>query len=174
MRKAISSISTLENIGSYSCMFLCLLSHECRNGVQGIDGEYIPEEDIHRSLSGIYIPSMAGKAKILILNTCRGMKLYPGIIPPQEEVDGVAGIPITSDILTAHATTHEYASFRNTSAGSTYMQTLSKEIELSHPMLLEDVLVSTNRKVANTFQSQLGYKQMPSYTSQLRYSLWIP
>ena len=53
---------------------LCILSHGKDGFVYGSDGDCVPVNDILHYLDNIHCIQMAGKPKIVIINTCQGRK----------------------------------------------------------------------------------------------------
>ena len=160
-------------------------------------------ESLSTYFDGERCPSLKGKPKLFILQACRGMKYDNGeervdggdtqenmcleiqaeienlkthLNRPQtmEEEDAGHKLPITADILYVYSTAPGYVAWRNAENGSVFIQTfidvLKQQYEHRH---LTDMLTMVNKNVAEEYESSKGYKQMPSFTSQLRETLYI-
>ncbi|XP_059903690.1 caspase-3a [Gadus macrocephalus] len=163
-----------------SASFICvLLSHGDDGVFFGTDG---PLE--LRSLTSLFrgdqCRSLVGKPKLFFIQACRGTELDGGIETDSGPDYGTTKIPVEADFLYAYSTAPGYYSWRNTTSGSWFIQSLcemvakyAKELELQH------ILTRVNHKVAVEFVSATndpGFdakKQIPCIVSMLTKEMYF-
>ncbi|KAG5263904.1 hypothetical protein AALO_G00269930 [Alosa alosa] len=167
---------------SKSASLVCvLLSHGDDGVLYGTDGP-VPLKDLTSLFRGDRCRSLAGKPKLFFIQACRGTDLDSGI-----ETDSVAEegsterIPVEADFLYAYSTAPGYYSWRNTSNGSWFIQSVCDMLaRFGRELELMQVLTRVNRKVALEFESCSnlpGYnakKQIPCIVSMLTKELYFP
>ncbi|XP_030388468.1 caspase-1 isoform X1 [Scaptodrosophila lebanonensis] len=162
------------------CIAIAILSH----GEHG----YIYAKDVQYKLDNIWhyftahnCPSLAGKPKMFFIQACQGDRLDAGVMLEKNvtETDGESSmsykIPIHADFLFSYSTIPGYYSWRNTSNGSWYMQSLIQELNTNgkkYDMLT--LLTFVSQRVAVDFESNVPstpimdrQKQIPCVTSML-------
>ncbi|KAI4874365.1 hypothetical protein NFI96_017459 [Prochilodus magdalenae] len=126
--------------------------------VHGVDGSSVPIQIITNYLNGQNCPSLQGKPKLFFIQACGGdqrdvgfevspdeVQPIPGGIDDQmdsiplssssdslslsDEVDARASLPTPSDILVSYSTFPGYVSWRDTYAGSWYVEILDRVLE---------------------------------------------
>ncbi|CAB4063725.1 CASP7 [Lepeophtheirus salmonis] len=139
-----------------SCLMIFISTHGHKNDVLlAFDKTFNLRKDIMEELSPKKIPSLAGKPKVVFVQACQGSKADKGIfikygISDIHEVDGHgSGVPVNkisthADFLLAKSSYHGYSSYRSTTSGSWFIQTVCDEICRSSPM---DDLLSIMTKV---------------------------
>ncbi|KAL6483414.1 hypothetical protein MHYP_G00082860 [Metynnis hypsauchen] len=170
--------------------------------VHGVDGPSVPVQIITNYLNGQNCSSLQSKPKLFFIQACGGdqrdigfevspdeVQPTPGGIDDQmdaiplssssdslsfsDEIDARASLPTPSDILVSYSTFPGYVSWRDTFAGSWYVETLDRVLEEN---AATDDLV-TMLMVVNNEVSQISakglYKQMPGSFNFLRKLLYF-
>ncbi|XP_037327196.2 caspase-3a [Pungitius pungitius] len=178
----IMRVLTAVSKEDHSCYasFVCvLLSHGDDGVFFGTDGS-VPLKCLTSLYRGDCCKSLVGKPKLFFIQACRGTELDPGVEADGTEDDGPTRIPVEADFLYAFSTAPGYYSWRNTSTGSWFMQSLcdmigkyGKELELQH------IMIRVNHKVAVAFESfsnSPGFdakKQIPCIVSMLTKEMYF-
>uniref|UniRef100_A0A3Q2DFW7 Caspase-3 n=1 Tax=Cyprinodon variegatus TaxID=28743 RepID=A0A3Q2DFW7_CYPVA len=168
--------ATSSNDHSQNASFVCvLLSHGDEGVVYGTDG-FEKFEDLIRCLKGDNCKSLVGKPKLFFIQACRGSALDDGCsIETDSVVDQTSErIPVEADFLYAYSTAPGYYSWRNTSNGSWFIQSLCKNLDkFSGQLELMQIMTRVNHHVALDFESAStlpGFdykKQIPCIVSLL-------
>uniref|UniRef100_A0A1B0AAY5 Caspase n=1 Tax=Glossina pallidipes TaxID=7398 RepID=A0A1B0AAY5_GLOPL len=164
------------------CIAIAILSH----GEQG----YLYAKDVMYKIDTIWhyftavtCPTLAGKPKLFFIQACRGDRLDPGIKLQKTETDGDGlsissmsyKIPIHADFLISYSTIPGFYSWRNTSNGSWFIQSLVEELN-THGKEYDilTLLTFVNQRVAMDYESCVParpimdqQKQIPCITSML-------
>uniref|UniRef100_A0A3Q3WVX8 Caspase-3 n=1 Tax=Mola mola TaxID=94237 RepID=A0A3Q3WVX8_MOLML len=168
---------------SSSASFVCvLLSHGDEGVIYGTDG---PEkfENLTRYFKGDCCRSLVGKPKLFFIQACRGSDLDDGALIETDSVDDQTTdrIPVEADFLYAYSTAPGYYSWRNTSNGSWFLQSLCEMLQRYRGKLeLMQIMTRVNCKVALHFESSSnlpgfsGKKQIPCITSMLTKDFYFP
>ncbi|XP_077881468.1 caspase-9 isoform X1 [Ictidomys tridecemlineatus] len=175
----------------------CQASHlQFPGAVYGTDGCSVSVEKIVNIFNGTSCPSLGGKPKLFFIQACGGEQKDHGFmvahassgdrasgsnpesdaVPFQEgprtsdELDAVSSLPTPSDILVSYSTFPGFVSWRDTSSGSWYIETLDSVFECwAHS---EDLL-SLLLRVANAVSERGIYKQIPGCFNFLRKKLFF-
>ncbi|KAL7890637.1 hypothetical protein AOLI_G00001130 [Acnodon oligacanthus] len=161
MKEVLLGLSRREHNGD--CFICCILSHDCEGGFFGTDGQIVRPSDILQPFTTANCPSLADKPKVFILHT--GWEQPEYAIPD-------------SDFLLALATIPGFHSFRNTSRGSWFIQSLYKMLK-EGCRRGEDVLTILSQVIVevSTFQTNhtappsllgLSFRQIPHINLTLR------
>ncbi|CAB1330007.1 unnamed protein product [Coregonus sp. 'balchen'] len=171
--------------------------------VHGVDGPNVPVQHITNYLNGQNCPSLQGKPKIFFIQACGGGERDTGFeVSPDEartciggtgdqtdampmssssdslstqsdEPDARATLPTPSDILVSYSTFPGYVSWRDTQAGSWYVETLDNILEENAATDdLVTMLMIVNHEVSQNSAKGL-YKQMPGSFNFLRKLLYF-
>ncbi|XP_076022706.1 caspase-9 [Genypterus blacodes] len=170
--------------------------------VYGVDGTALPVQHITDYLNGQHCPSLQGKPKLFFIQACGGDERDTGFeVSPDEaqpsfggdddqtdaiptssssdslsmsdEPDARASLPTPSDILVSYSTYPGYVSWRDTQAGSWYVETLDRVLEETATTDdLVTMLMVVNNDVSQNSAKGL-YKQMPSSFNSLRKLLYF-
>uniref|UniRef100_A0A673L2Y4 Caspase-9 n=1 Tax=Sinocyclocheilus rhinocerous TaxID=307959 RepID=A0A673L2Y4_9TELE len=126
--------------------------------VHGVDGPAVPVQLITNYLNGQNCPSLQGKPKLFFIQACgggekdTGFEVSPDEVEPSlggiddqmdaipissssdslstsDELDARATLPTPSDILVSYSTFPGYVSWRDTQAGSWYVENLDRVLE---------------------------------------------
>lgn len=185
--QTVSQIKTLMlNVSredhSQSASFVCvLLSHGEDGVIFGTDG-YERLENLVKCFKGNHCRTLVGKPKLFFIQACRGSALDDGT---ELETDSVAEqvserIPVEADFLYAYSTAPGYYSWRNTTNGSWFIQSLCQMLHLHQSLEIMQILTRVNHKVALSFESSSNLpgfsykKQIPSIVSMLTKDLYFP
>eukprot|EP00058_Branchiostoma_floridae_P001057 XP_002586545.1 hypothetical protein BRAFLDRAFT_287672 [Branchiostoma floridae] len=190
--------------GSYDSFILAVLSHGVEGQIYGTDERLLPVKKITEYFDNLHCKTLVGKPKLFFIQACRGDKLDRGIEqtdaagadspePPAtpteeelvrrlleesmvvEETDAMRDtLPTQSDMLLAYATVPGFVSWRNSMAGSWFIQALTEVLTQYAPEEdLLSMLTIVNDKVATRFQSAGKNKQMPAPVTMLRKKLFF-
>uniref|UniRef100_A0A6Q2ZAT6 Caspase 9, apoptosis-related cysteine peptidase n=1 Tax=Esox lucius TaxID=8010 RepID=A0A6Q2ZAT6_ESOLU len=171
--------------------------------VHGVDGPSVPVQLITNYLNGKNCPSLQGKPKLFFIQACgggdkdTGFEVSPdeascimggpddesdamplssssdSLSTPSDELDARATLPTPSDILVSYSTFPGYVSWRDPWAGSWYVETLDKILEVNAANLdLATMLMLVNNEVSQNSAKGL-YKQMPGSFNFLRKHLYF-
>ncbi|KAJ8005858.1 hypothetical protein DPEC_G00122280 [Dallia pectoralis] len=166
---------------SQSASFVCvLLSHGDEGVFYGTDGT-IELKKLTLYFKGKNCKTLVGKPKLFFIQACRGSELDGGIETDSVAEESSDKIPVEADFLYAYSTAPGYYSWRNTQAGSWFMQALY-EMFLQYGKTLEimQIMTRVNHKVALEFESSSstpgfsGKKQIPCIVSMLTKDLYFP
>ncbi|CAL8096745.1 unnamed protein product [Orchesella dallaii] len=124
-----------EDHSDSDCLLIVVLSHGEKNKIYCSDSEYKPEM-LWDSFTADVCPTLAGKPKIFFIQACRGDQLDSGIVlkanrtqtdslPQKEEIMNYV-VPNRADFLIVYSTVEGYYSWRNTTEGSWFVQSLTK------------------------------------------------
>ncbi|XP_062380807.1 caspase-3-like [Sardina pilchardus] len=167
---------------SQSASLVCvLLSHGDEGVLYGTDGA-VDLKELTSLFRGDRCPTLVGKPKLFFIQACRGTDLDSGI-----EADSVAEegsterIPVEADFLYAYSTAPGYYSWRNTSCGSWFIQSVcDMMLKYGKELELMQIMTRVNHKVALEFESCSnlpGYnakKQIPCIVSMLTKEVYFP
>ncbi|XP_077790367.1 caspase-3 isoform X1 [Podarcis muralis] len=161
--------------------FVCvLLSHGEDGLIYGTDGP-LELKMLTSLFRGDRCKSLAGKPKLFFIQACRGTDLDSGIETDSGTDESTCQkIPVEADFLYAYSTAPGYYSWRNSSDGSWFIQSLCGMLK-QHATKLElmQILTRVNRKVAE-FSSYSnrpdfhGKKQIPCIVSMLTKDFYFP
>ncbi|XP_028272340.1 caspase-3-like [Parambassis ranga] len=173
MKELMLSVSQEDHRKSAS--FVCvLLSHGDEGVIFGTDGmEHF--ETLTQPFKGDHCKSLVGKPKLFFIQACRGTALDGGTIETDSDKESVSEkIPVEADFLYAYSTAPGYYSWRNTSNGSWFIQSLCETLkDHSKKLELMQIMTRVNHKVARCFESSSstpgfsGKKQIPCIVSML-------
>lgn len=166
-----------ENHGGSDCFVCCILSHGDRDVVFGTDGKF-PVESVLEPFRGDVCPSLVGKPKLFFIQACRGDRLDDGVPVVVDTADAptqVCRIPTHADFLVFYSTVPGFYSWRNTTQGSWFVQSLCKVLQQrAHNTDLLTMLTVVCRQVALYYESSVPgdsvmdrKKQVPSIVSTL-------
>lgn len=170
--------------------------------VYGVDGLSVPVQIITNYLNGKNCPSLQGKPKLFFIQACgggerdTGFQMSPDEVQPcvggaddqtdaipsssssdslstSDELDARTSLPTPSDILVSYSTFPGYVSWRDTQAGSWYVETLDQVLEeYATADDLVTMLMMVNNEVSQNSAKGL-YKQMPGSFNFLRKLLYF-
>jgi len=169
--------AALEDHRDADCIVVAVLTHGELGILYGRDSPY-QSSRLWTHFSGDKCPSLVGKPKIFFLQACQGDHVDPGVRIARTDQDAVATsykIPSQADFLIVYSTIPGYKSWRNTTAGSWFIQALVQELEREADTRdLLSILTMVSRRVGYTFQSNVrdqpemdGCKQIPCVSSML-------
>ncbi|XP_007905079.2 caspase-3 [Callorhinchus milii] len=172
MSKTLVDVSMKDHteMASFVCV---ILSHGEEGLIYGTDGA-IKFNELIRVFKGNNCKTLLGKPKMFFVQACRGNEFDSGV-----EVDSVGEenssqkIPIEADFLYVYSTAPGYYSWRNTSKGSWFIESLCHVLNTYGKKLeIMQILTKVNHKVALEFESvsapeYSGMKQIPCIISML-------
>ncbi|KAM9818328.1 caspase-3a [Syngnathus typhle] len=177
MKQVLTAASKDDHSGCASLVCV-LLSHGDEGVFFGTDGS-IELKYLTSLFRGDRCKTLVGKPKLFFIQACRGTELDAGIEADSAD-DGTARIPVEADFLYAYSTAPGYYSWRNTTTGSWFIQSLCEMLtEHGRSLELLHVLTRVNRKVALEFESistAPGFdakKQIPCIVSMLTKELYF-
>lgn len=178
IRQVLTDVSREDHSNSASLVCV-LLSHGDEGVFFGTDGS-IELKSLTSLFRGDRCRTLVGKPKLFFIQACRGTNLDGGIETDSGPDYETTKIPVEADFLYAYSTAPGYYSWRNTSSGSWFMQSLCEmvgkyagELELLH------ILTRVNHKVAVEFESvsnEPGFdakRQIPCVVSMLTKEMYF-
>ncbi|CAL7934037.1 unnamed protein product [Xylocopa violacea] len=174
----------LERVASMNhserdCLLVAVLSHGELGLLYAHDTSYKPES-IWAYFTSDKCPTLAGKPKLFFIQACQGDKLDSGTtLKERTETDGQPAstfrIPCQADFLIAYSTVPGYYSWRNTTRGSWFMQSLCMELRENGTRYdLLTLLTFVCRRVALDYESNTPenitmhqQKQIPCISTML-------
>lgn len=180
MHSKIEEVAAMDHSHN-DCLLIAILSH----GELG----FIYAKDIQYKLENIWspfvanrCPSLAGKPKLFFIQACQGDQLDGGVtMVNRTETDSGSGstmnykIPTHADFLIAYSTIPGFYSWRNTTKGSWFMQSLCAELQRNGKAYdILTLLTFVTQRVALDFESNTPdcemmhqQKQIPCVTTML-------
>ncbi|KAG0717871.1 Caspase-1 [Chionoecetes opilio] len=149
-------------------LVMIFMSHGEQDVMWGRDGHFKPDA-LFEGFQADQCKSLAGKPKIFFIQACRGEGLDTGVTlvrnHPSDEIDSgrlAYKVPTTADFLICWSTVPGHYSWRNTTNGSWFIQSLVHVLskEAAHEDLLS-MMTSTNRHMVLNFESNTPCKQLP-------------
>lgn len=208
IRHELSALCKKDH-SQYDCCVVIMLSHGTEvshsrfpGAVYGVDGQFVPVQQITNYLNGQHCPTLQGKPKLFFIQACGGGEKDTGFeVSPDEfepsmggvddqtdaiptssssdslsmsdEPDARATLPTPSDILVSYSTFPGYVSWRDTQSGSWYVETLDRILEENADTDdLVTMLMMVNNEVSQNSAKGL-YKQMPGSFNFLRKLLYF-
>ncbi|XP_006133700.1 caspase-8 isoform X1 [Pelodiscus sinensis] len=172
---------------AHDCFVCCILSHGDKGIVFGTDGQEIPIQELTTSFTGTNCPSLAGKPKVFFIQACQGDTFQRGIHIETDstetdysvEADArfqLECIPNEADFLLGMATMKDFVSYRSTTQGTWYIQSLCEHLEKSCPRGEDilSILTAVNQEVSRKNDRLNQGKQMPQPSFTLRKKLIFP
>jgi len=170
------------------CIFVSVLSHGELGILYASDQPYKPDR-LWSHFNAERCPTLAGKPKLFFVQACQGDQLDQGVKLRKVNhghtvTDGCTSykIPSHADFLIAYSTIPGFYSWRNTTAGSWFVQAICHVLQrqgTTHDLLSNMTRVA--RKVAFDFQSNTPgdsfmheKKQIPCITSMLTRDVYFP
>ncbi|KAG5880452.1 hypothetical protein JTB14_028785 [Gonioctena quinquepunctata] len=160
------------------CILVAVLSHGEMGIIYAKDTPYKPDY-LWSNFTADKCPSLAGKPKMFFMQACQGDKLDGGVNLCKTETDGeihnTYRIPVQADFLIVYSTVKGYYSWRNTTKGSWFVQSLCDELKRRvHENDLVTILTFVSQRVALDFESNVPdsmtmhrQKQIPCVMSML-------
>jgi len=169
--------AALEDHSDADCILVTVLSHGELGILYASDQPYKPDR-LWSHFTADKCRTLAGKPKIFLIQACQGDQLDHGVDMVRTETDaGTASykIPAHADFLITYSTIPGFYSWRNTTAGSWFVQAFCHVIQReAHSRDLLSIMTRVCRKVAFDFQSNVPgdyvmheKKQIPCVTSML-------
>ncbi|XP_067405012.1 caspase-8 isoform X2 [Emydura macquarii macquarii] len=169
------------------CFVCCILSHGDRGIVFGTDGQETSIQELTTSFTGMNCPSLAGKPKVFFIQACQGDTFQKGVhietdspeLDSSVEADArfqLECIPDEADFLLGMATMKDFVSYRSTTQGTWYIQSLCDHLEKSCPRGEDilSILTAVNLEVSRKNDRLNQGKQMPQPSFTLRKKLVFP
>merc|ERR1719420_2408270 len=177
--------ASMEDHSDADCIFVAVLSHGELGILYASDQPFKPDR-LWSHFNAEKCPSLAGKPKLFFIQACQGDQLDQGVkMVHNTETDAKSmsyKIPSHADFLIAYSTIPGFYSWRNTTAGSWFVQAICHVLQrygTSHDLLSNMTRVA--RKVAFDFQSNTPgdhmmheKKQIPCITSMLPRDIFFP
>ena len=173
------------------CFVVIVMTHGNAGVLYGTDGKAVSiDTEIIEPFRGKNCYTLVDKPKLFIFQACRGGRLDDGVkqegpetgqgLEDMDEVEQWTDqlkLPTEADILAAYAVPPGWASWRNETKGSWFIQSLVEAIkEYSEDYDLVSILTEVNRKVAEEYETGKTTgekKQISTFVSQLRYKLYL-
>ncbi|XP_041119727.1 caspase-8-like [Polyodon spathula] len=185
--KILKEISQYQNITDHKdrdCFVCCILSHGEKGKIYGTDGRTVLISEITKPFSGKNCHHLIGKPKVFFIQACQGKEEQSSVpieadsYTPEIEEDAMVldSIPEDADFLVGMATVENYVSYRDTSKGTWYIQSLCQSL-LDLVPRREDllaILTKVNMAVSQKTDKLRIKKQIPQPAFSLRKKLVFP
>jgi len=169
--------AALEDHSDADCILVAVMSHGELGILYGRDNPYKPDR-LWSHFSADKCQTLAGKPKLFFIQACQGDQLDLGVKMVRTEHDAGSTtyrIPNHADFLIVYSTIPGFYSWRNTTAGSWFIQALVHVLSMeANSRDLLSLLTKVSRRVAYDFQSNVPgdqvmheKKQIPCVTSML-------
>ncbi|XP_045703529.1 caspase-10 [Phyllostomus hastatus] len=162
------------------CFVFCVLTHGKYGAVYSSDEALIPIKDIMSHFTAHRCPRLASKPKLFFIQACQGEEIQSSVCVEVDAVNAKSthpplqdSVPVEADFLLGLATVPGYVSFRHTTEGSWYIQSLCnylKDYVPRHQDILS-ILTAVNDDVSRRGGTQ---KQMPQPVFTLRKKVIFP
>ena len=173
----ILEIASLEDHSDADCILVTMLSHGDLGKLYAFDKPYKPDR-LWTPFSADKCRSLAGKPKMFFIQACQGDQMDHGVNVTETDAVPVTAsykIPNHADFLIAYSTIPGFYSWRNTAAGSWFIQAFCHVIQKeAHSRDILSIMTRVCRMVAFDFQSNVPRnlvmhekKQIPCVTSML-------
>lgn len=113
------------------CFVFCVLTHGKYGAVYSSDEALIPIREILSHFTAQQCPGLANKPKLFFIQACQGEEIQSPVFIEADAVNSESkqtppqdSIPVEADFLLGLATVPGYVSFRHTTEGSWYIQSL--------------------------------------------------
>ncbi|XP_013399774.1 caspase-3 [Lingula anatina] len=185
MRSKLEEVAK-RNHSDNDCVVVAILTHGEEGVVYGVDG-WIELEKLVAPFKGDKCLTLVGKPKIFFVQACRGNKLDHGVevcdaevVKDEPDAATVFRVPSEADFLMAYSVVPGYFSWRNSTNGSWFIQSLCKVLEkFGHTLDIMTMMTRVNRMVAFDYESNANKeymskkKQIPCITSMLTKDLYF-
>ncbi|CAO1386026.1 unnamed protein product [Diamesa hyperborea] len=181
MLSEVNNVSRMDHKDN-DCLLIAILSHGELGFLHSKDTHY-KLEAITSYFSADRCPSLAGKPKLFFIQACQGDNLDGGAVMRREATETDSNgyqsmsytIPVHADFLIAYSTIPGFYSWRNTTRGSWFMQSLCAELnENGKKYDLLTLLTFVSQRVAYDYESNTPdtptmhqQKQIPCTTTML-------
>ncbi|XP_077158392.1 caspase-3 isoform X3 [Paroedura picta] len=178
-------VDVLQNVSKddhskENCLVCVLLSHGEDGLIYGTDGP-LELKMLTSLFRGDRCKTLAGKPKLFFIQACRGTELDSGIETDSGMDENICQkIPVEADFLYAYSTAPGYYSWRNSSDGSWFIQSLCLMLKnYAKKLELMQILTRVNSKVAEFSSCSNrpdfhGKKQIPCIVSMLTKDFYFP
>ncbi|XP_005452949.1 caspase-8 isoform X2 [Oreochromis niloticus] len=170
----------------FDCVVCCVLSHGVEGSVYGVDGSTVKISDLTDPFNGLNCPSLVGKPKLFFIQACQGNREQQAVCIESDSsaysfcwtdaIKAEEGIPHSADFLLGMATVPFYASFRERTNGSWFIQSLCQNLVQMVPREcdLMSILTKVNADVSQKSDRYGQRKQMPQPAFSLRKKVVFP
>ncbi|KAL3969944.1 ETS translocation variant 6/7 [Sarotherodon galilaeus] len=170
----------------FDCVVCCVLSHGVEGSVYGVDGSTVKISDLTDPFNGLNCPSLVGKPKLFFIQACQGNSEQQAVCIESDSsaysfcwtdaIKAKEGIPHSADFLLGMATVPFYASFRERTNGSWFIQSLCQNLVQMVPREcdLMSILTKVNADVSQKSDRYGQRKQMPQPAFSLRKKVVFP
>jgi len=169
--------ASMEDHSDADCILVAVMSHGEQGILYGRDSPYKPDR-LWSHFTADKCRTLAGKPKLFFVQACQGDRLDHGVrMAERTETDAGPSykIPNHADFLIVYSTIPGFYSWRNTTAGSWFIQALVHVLQReANSSDLLSILTRVSRKVAFDFQSNTPNdgsmhekKQIPCVSSML-------
>uniref|UniRef100_A0A3P9C7G8 Caspase-13-like n=1 Tax=Maylandia zebra TaxID=106582 RepID=A0A3P9C7G8_9CICH len=148
---ALTQFSQHKKLTQTDSVFVTIMSHGDMGIISGTDSKAFKTEEIFQHLNAKNCPALVNKPKIIIIQACRGGNSH--LLCTQI----ISEVHIEKDFICFHSSTPHTVSYRSTSDGSFFIQTLADVFnKWSHEYDIEELF----RKHFESSSSD--YLQMPT------------
>lgn len=180
LEKVLQEYKSHQDHNDGDCFVFCVLTHGKFGAVYSSDGFLIPIRLIMSHFTAQKCPGLANKPKLFFIQACQGEEIQPSVSIDADAINPEStnpplqdSVPVEADFLLGLATVPGYVSFRHTTEGSWYIQSLYnhlKDLVPRHEDILS-ILTAVNDDVSRRGGTK---KQMPQPVFTLRKKVVFP
>ncbi|KAM5266069.1 caspase-10 isoform 1-T1 [Hipposideros larvatus] len=180
LEKVLQEYKSRQDHDDGDSFVFCVLTHGRFGAVYSSDGFLIPIRFIMSHFTAQQCPGLANKPKLFFIQACQGEEIQPSISIDADAINPEStnpplqdSVPVEADFLLGLATVPGYVSFRHTTEGSWYIQSLYnhlKDLVPRHEDILS-ILTAVNDDVSRRGGTK---KQMPQPVFTLRKKVVFP
>ncbi|XP_060934069.1 caspase-8-like [Limanda limanda] len=168
--------TSLKHGDAFIC---CILSHGLKGEVFGKDWKSLTIKQITKTFKSSDQSALTGKPKVFLIQACQGPHRHRGVLLADLEADdsSLQCIPEEADVLVAFATVEDHVSYRSTTEGSWFIQSVCQK--LKEGCCRNDDFITILKRVNKDVSQKEGTgqsgaaKQMPEVRFTLRKSLLL-
>ncbi|XP_060934064.1 caspase-8-like [Limanda limanda] len=109
----------------------CILSHGLKGEVFGTDWKSLTIKQITKTFKSSDQSALTGKPKVFLIQACQGPHRHRGVLLADLEADdsSLQCIPEEADVLVAFATVEDHVSYRSTTEGIWFIQSVCQKLK---------------------------------------------
>lgn len=164
-----------KDFSRFDCFVCVILSHGSKNGIYGTDEQVIKVEAITKLFRHNECPSLEGKPKIFLIQTCHGFRLDREAIESDSELIPFSSLslPADADFLICLASFPEHQSYRQERTDTSFISSLVDVFkECAEEKHLMDMMFRVKTRVTQ-FSKKMVYHQVCLLTRKVFFDLKI-
>ena len=168
MSKEIMAFAGKEEQGEADMAAVVVMSHGKEGTIYSSDGRWLETDWILKQFNNCWCPSLRGKPKLFIFQSCRGEEKDCGVSATATDSQGMSrGLEMRDvsweDMVIAYSTIRGYVAHRDTVDGSWFVQALCEVFRGKADTSEIREMLDTVAKRLSKYQSERGTKQSFDY-----------